>query len=90
MADLDEVDENHNQLIDNIRSLLMGRMIRTENDYNNYEYLQENDVREIMDSLYIPPRLNTLCKYEYSCGGYSDDYHNCKNCKDNFANKRIV
>jgi hypothetical protein len=81
-------NENHNILIDKIKQLLMNGMCRTENDYNNYDYLCENDVREIMDALYIPPRLNTLCKYEYSCDSYDQSYHNCKDCKDNYANRR--
>lgn len=80
-------DEEYNQLIDKIKNLLTDRLIRTEYDYN-CEYLPYHEIREIMDSLYIPSRLNKLCKYEYSCGSYGDD-HNCKSCKDNFANKRV-
>lgn len=74
--------QNHNEFIDNIKDLLLNSMTRTEYDYNNYDYLGEHTVREIMDALYIPPRLNTLCKYEYSCGSYGS-YNSCKTCKNN-------
>jgi hypothetical protein len=73
-------NESHNELIDKIKNALTEKMERPDFDNNNWEYISENNLREVMDSLYISSRLNTLCKYEYSCGGYGGS--SCRNCKE--------
>jgi hypothetical protein len=80
--------ESYNDLIDKIKKLLLDNMYETESDNNwsDYKYLPEEKIRELMDGLYTPPRLNILCKYEYSCGMYGNT-DNCKGCVDNISNR---
>jgi hypothetical protein len=87
------IDESYNELIDKIKKLFLDNMYETESDnnWNDYKYLPEAKIRELMDGLYIPPRLNTLCGYEYSCGSYDGGSgDNCKPCKNKYKNKDVV
>ena len=79
--DVEILRENREKILDEVKEKLQDAFTSTEYDYNNFEYIPEHSFREVMDSLYIPNRLNTLCRYEYSCGSFGGN--SCEKCKDN-------